>query len=60
MQDADAIIQSLLKRIEGLLQQSLATIEREQQKDKLIEEQAASHRRQFLIVQRNNMKLLAE
>jgi len=41
MQDKDAIIESLLKRIEGLQQQSLATIERELQKDKLIEEQAA-------------------
>lgn len=41
MQDQDVIVESLLRRIEELQRQSLAAIERDQQKDKLIEDQAA-------------------
>jgi len=43
MSDTDVIIESLLRRIEGLQQQLLAAIEREQQKDKLIEQLAAEN-----------------
>ena len=41
MSDTDVIIESLLRRIDELQQQLLAAIEQGQQKDKLIEEQAA-------------------